>query len=84
MSNVAAFTLDIQRLPMWVIYDHPSDHPEGYVARLHYSLPTSEPTPVAILWPELEPLRDFLEGCGCVKLDRRPEDDPVIMEVWVA
>jgi hypothetical protein len=75
--------IDRDRLPHWVIYDHPSDHPELYVARLFYSLPQPEATKIALGSKRLEPLRMWLSGYGYVRLDRDPEDDATIVEVWL-
>jgi hypothetical protein len=71
------------RLPMFVVTDHPSDWPHDYVARLHFSLPASEPTGFVIKHPELEPLHAALSGLGLVRTDPAPGDEPVIIEVWL-
>jgi hypothetical protein len=75
--------IDPNRLPMWVIYDHPTDFPDHFVARMHYSLPTPEPTGHVMLSPNVESLRDFFAASGCTLFTRSPEDDPVIIETWL-
>jgi hypothetical protein len=73
----------VDRLPMFVVTDHPTDFPDDYCARLHLSLPRPVAMPFVITDPDLERLRDTLEGLGLVHLDRSPGDDPVVLEVWV-
>lgn len=67
-------------LPVWVVYDHPSDCPDYYVARLWQG---ETATGVAIIDRDLERLRDTLEEMGLVHLDRMEGDDPVILETWL-
>ena len=70
-------------LPMWTIYKHPSDFPDSYVVRR--SLVTREGAfPDRTVWataPTLEGCHAFLPP-GLVRLPRKPDDDPVIVEVW--
>lgn len=70
-------------LSMWVIYDRPRDFPEQAVARLwDCNAAGSRPTINMILAPSLDELRRRLPpGLACV--DRHPEDDPAIVEVWL-
>jgi hypothetical protein len=67
-------------LPIWVVYDHPSDLPDHYVARLWRGAQT---TSVAIIDTDLERLRETLERMGLVHLDRMEGDDPAILETWL-
>jgi hypothetical protein len=72
-------------LSIWVVYDHPLDHPDEYVARRHVALgerPTG-PTSDVIRSRNLELVRDELERRGLCKLDRLPEDLPHIIETWL-
>jgi len=71
------------RLPMFVVTDHPSDQPDFFVARLYLTLPENTPTTFTIMHPDLEHLQDALEALGLTKLMRDPADDPVIVEVWL-
>jgi hypothetical protein len=71
------------RLPMFVITDHPSDAPDFYVARLHLTLPVPVMMPFAIMDPDLERLQTTMEALGLVKLMRDPADAPVILETWI-
>lgn len=77
-------TPDLARLPMWVIYDHPSDWPNSYVARLHYSLPKHEPSGWTLVFDDIERLRAKVREYGGAQLfPRSPGDDPVIVESWM-
>jgi hypothetical protein len=72
------------RLPMFIVTDHPSDCPDFYCARLHFTLGDRQgATEFAILDINLDRLRESLAGLGFVKLDRDPSDDPVILESWI-
>jgi len=72
-----------ERLPMWVVYDHPLDFPNAYLARLWLTLPKAEATSQYMACADLEPLRDQLASMGFVKLDRHDSDDAKIIETWV-
>ena len=65
---------------VWVVYDHPRDQPDYYVARLWRG---ETPTDMALIDADLERLRDTLEQMGLVHLDRMEGDDPVILETWI-
>jgi hypothetical protein len=69
---------------MWVIYDHPSDYPQGFVARLWLITPECEQRTETLRQEgNLAAMREgFLrDGLSC--LARHPEDDPVIVETWL-
>lgn len=71
-------------LPMFVVYDHPSDYPDTFVARAHLTgKGRAEPTAFAIRATELDAIQTAMEALGLVKLDRFPQDDPVILETWI-
>lgn len=74
---------DRERLPMWVLYDRPSDHPDAYVARLHYSLPAPAPTDHHVITADVEALRLVLADLGCTRIARHPMDEAQIMETWI-
>jgi hypothetical protein len=67
-------------LSIWVVYDHPSDFPDHYVARLWEG---ETPTSVVLIHRDLERLRERLERLGLVHLDRMEGDDPVVLETWL-
>jgi hypothetical protein len=71
-------------LRMWTVYERPSDYPENYVARL-FEVDAAGPhaTENTVIAPDLEFLRALMIGMGLVKMVRDPNDDPVIVEVWL-
>lgn len=67
----------------WVIYDHPSDYPDSWVARrFAIGVGTVQATEDVLTGP-LEMLRDHMFGLGLYCLPRQVGDDPVIVEVWI-
>jgi hypothetical protein len=71
-------------LTMYVIYDHPIDFPNHYVARRHFVLGGGRTNvdPACLISSSLEKLRACLpDGLYC--LGRYPDDDPKILEVWL-
>jgi hypothetical protein len=67
-------------LPIWVVYDHPTDFPNNFVARLWLG---ERVTVAMMIGPNLDRLRAELERMGLVRLDRQPGDDPKILETWL-
>jgi hypothetical protein len=69
---------------MWVIYDHPRDHPDLYVARPQY-IDADGVTQFdeGLGSPDLDKLREEMARRGLVCLARHPDDDPVILETWI-
>lgn len=68
-------------LPIWVVYDHPKDFPNNFVARLWVG---ERPTDTMMICPDLERLRDEINRRGAtVKLMRHADDDPKILETWL-
>lgn len=68
-------------LPIWVVYDHPTDFPESYIARLWDGM-TNTATASYLLAPTLDALRARLPP-ELVQLARHEEDDPAIVETWL-
>lgn len=72
-------------LDMWVVYDHPTDFPDHFVARRWEVLRQEHPTDDVLTADTLEALRFTIERekfCT-VQLARSPGDDPKIVEVWM-
>lgn len=68
---------------MWIVYDHPADYPEGFLARRWLAgAMAAEPTQTAVVGATLEAVRAQLP-IGLIRLARDPEDDPVIVETWM-
>ena len=63
---------------MWVIYDHPKDHPGKFVARLFI---WDKPTDNMKTADSIEEIRQLLPE-GLFPTDRFVFDDPCIREVW--
>lgn len=66
--------------PIWVVYDHPSDFPNNYVARCFIG---EEDTGNIMVCPSLERLQNELMRMGLTKLMPMPGDPPVIIETWL-
>lgn len=72
-------------LPIWTVYERPTDYPQGFVARMHVvgrNAEESGPTATAYFGPTLESVRQQLPP-GLVCLGREPADEPQIVESWV-
>lgn len=70
-----------KRFDMWVIYRHPRDHPESYVARLWVGNDASIDD--FVIADTLIELQQAMIEAGRYRLNRMPGDDPVIVEVWL-
>lgn len=71
-------------LGMWVIYDHPKDDPDHYVARQFFCGPSVVlVTDNVMRAPELDILRRALARDGLTPIDRGAQDDPIIVETWL-
>jgi hypothetical protein len=70
----------------WTVYDHPTDRPDEYVARLWRILPApAAPTNRMLGCDDLEGLRAMIltDNPGLICLGRFEEDDPKIVEMWI-
>jgi hypothetical protein len=66
----------------WTVYDHPRDHPVGFIAR-RFEIGSSVAMPTEdVLTGELEHLREVFERAGLVKIMRSEGDEPQIVESW--
>lgn len=69
---------------IWVIYDHPKDFPDMFVARPQCQLPDGTiQAAEGYASPDLEQLRGHMRRMGLACLPRHPTDDPVIIECWI-
>jgi hypothetical protein len=66
------------KMPFIVIYDHPKDYKNSYVARL---FDVNKPTNIVIVSGNLEELRNKIPK-GMVKFNREKEDDEKIVESY--
>ena len=72
-------------MEQWCIYRGPKDHPHvPFVVRRWEIRRGMEPIPTRDAWAaeSLAAARTVIPP-GKVKLDRSPDDDPVIVEVWL-
>lgn len=70
---------------MWVIYDHPRDFPNTFVAK-RWAVRDNRgevPTTDMIVSPDLIALREIMALKGLICMDRHPTDPEVIIEVWL-
>lgn len=65
---------------MWVVYDHPTDFPDHFVARRWDGLQATDDT---IKSDQLGTVRFALRQLGLVCLARQEGDDRNIVEVWL-
>jgi hypothetical protein len=72
-------------LPMWAVYDHPSDYPDRFVARLFLvGRRGTEATSSIIVAQTLEVLREILlVDMHLHRIERHPDDDEKIVETWL-
>jgi hypothetical protein len=71
------------RLAIWTIYDRPSDHPDGFIARMHeVAAGRSDPTSNA-LTGTLSAIREIFLSAGLTQLNRQAGDEPQIVENWI-
>jgi hypothetical protein len=64
----------------WVIYDHPADYPEHFVARVFV---LDQPQRKIMLTGDLEHFRKMFRERGYTLFPRDPSDDPAIVESWM-
>jgi hypothetical protein len=73
----------IMMMDQWVIYERPKDYPHGFVARRWtVSAAGAVPTRDTFVAGTLAEARALLPP-GLICLQRMPEDDPRIVEVWL-
>lgn len=75
--------LPMTDLPMWVVYDHPTDYPEGFIARQHIVGIGGSQLTDRTMAGTLESIRTALSNIGLVCLTRSVRDDPKIVETWL-
>jgi hypothetical protein len=71
-------------LTMWVIYDHPTDYPDSFVARLwRVTKDGPQATESMVIGRLLDHVRETLLEMHLTPLLRDPSDDAKIVEVWL-
>jgi hypothetical protein len=66
-------------MPMWTIFDHPLDHPDGFIIRL---FDADQPTDQAYTAISLDVARTLVPH-GTVVIARHDEDHPSVVECWI-
>lgn len=70
-------------LAMYVVYDHPADHPNHYALRrqdVHGGKVSTAKE--VVLFSSLEGARSWCRKLGLTPIGRMSQDDPAIAEVW--
>jgi hypothetical protein len=71
-------------LAMWVIYDHPKDFPNCFVARRwEVSRAKTEATDRYTTAETIEELREIFQRQGLYRIPRAAVDDEKIVETWL-
>lgn len=70
-------------LSLWVVYDHPRDFPDHYVARRWVNGRAQLSPDDVVKCGNLQLVRVAMEAKGLTRIDRDPSDDPKILEVWL-
>lgn len=70
-------------LTIWVVYDHPKDFPDHYVARRFINEQAQNGEGDVIVKDDLIEIRNAMYARGLFRLGRDPSDDPVIVEMWL-
>ena len=80
-TTIKEVDLTSLKTPAIVIYDHPSDYPKHYVARVFDG---DKPTDTIMLNESLGAIYDDIsDNTDMVFISRGPEDDPCIEGVWM-
>ena len=70
--------------PIWVVYDHPCDAPDVYVARQWLvSANGTVLTAETLTYATHKKLRDEFMRMNLTRLPRSRHDEPVILETWL-
>lgn len=75
----------LEALPMWVVYDHPTDYPNRWVARLFvWDAETSQyrATDTSMFTDERQAIDEVMQRGGLTFVHRFPDDDAVIVGTW--
>jgi hypothetical protein len=76
----------VTSLVMWTVYKHPNDYPGEYVARKFVIAEDFyQRSKESISSRSLRDVRNVLRSLypGLIQLNRAPDDEPHIVEVWL-
>ena len=71
---------------IWVVYDHPTDYPDDYVARkftVTHKDDKGTPTDEILVSKRLEDIREVMRFKRLIAIARFTVDDPKIIETWL-
>lgn len=71
-------------LAVWVIYERPKDHPQGYVLRCQWVMKDKTIKLDHIAWyaKDADDLRSIVPP-GLVRIGHQSNEDPCILETWI-
>ena len=64
----------------WGVFKNPIDYPDGYVARLFHG---ETPTETCVMSTDYQVIEGHMLELGLYRLNRMPDDQPQILEVWI-
>jgi hypothetical protein len=71
-------------LAVWTVYDRPDDYPYGFIARMVEVASGGTTTPTSmVLTGDLAGIRHVLAKARRIRLDRKPDDGPQVVESWL-
>lgn len=80
-ESISGFDLSDLKFPIIVIYRHPEDYPDKYVARI---FDITQPTDSVVIKDSLQELqKDISRNMSKTFLPRDEKDDPCIVGSWI-
>lgn len=80
-ESISGFDLSDLKFPIIVIYRHPEDYPDKYVARI---FDITQPTDAVVIKDSLQELqKDISRNMSKTFLPRDEKDDPCIVGSWI-
>lgn len=81
VDSIKEVDLNAYEMPAIVVYDHPSDYPDNYVAILFED---AEATEIVIIKDDVDEIQqDIRENTDMMFFPRRTEDRPYIVGIWM-
>lgn len=81
VDSIKEVNLNDYEMPMIVVYDHPKDYPDNYVARV---FDVGNPTNTVIVKDDVDEIQeDITENTYMIFLPRGVQDDPCIVGIWM-
>ena len=72
-----------EALEMWVIYKHPTDYPDKWVARRCLITNQARPTDMQVIGDSQKEVEDLIPAYCATFLPRFDGDEPQIVGAWV-